>query len=439
MSARNQYLQSRHTNEIIWPEDRADPEAVRLLKNIGTLFICPDDGGQEYVKPRRNAALLWKGDVILWAGSEGELPGNRDLPEPDESFDAEGRVVIPGLIDCHTHLAFGGWRPDEFELRSLGKSYEEIAAAGGGILSTVSATRDTSEQDLIRKSAGLLEEMVRLGVTTIECKSGYGLTLEDELKQLRVYRSLKNSFPIRMMSTFLGAHAIPPEYRDKRGKYVRLVTEEMIPAVTEAGLAEFCDVFVDAPAFTIEEGEVILEAGKKAGLIPKVHADQLTANGGAELAAKVGAVSADHLECISDRGITSMREAGTVAVSLPLATWYLRKEPLPARKLMEAGVPVAVSTDFNPGSAPSFHLPMAMHLACTLQYMSPAEVLKGATIYAARALGVNNVTGSVEPGKKADFVELDTESVNHWLYHFRPDAAARVWSEGACLVTRQRN
>ena len=404
---------------------------MQILKNIKTLAVCPDEGGQDEIRLIEDAAIAWKGDELVWAGVEKELP---DFEDVQQVHDAEGRIVIPGLVDCHTHLAFGGWRADEFEMRSLGRTYEEIAAAGGGILSTMKATRGISQQELVAKSRKLLDKMIRLGITTIECKSGYGLTVEDELKQLRVYQELRKEAPVRLLSTFLGAHAIPPEYKQDRQAYIDLVLNEMLPKVLEEELAMFCDVFADAPAFTNEEAEHILTEAKNRGLAPKLHADQLTANGGAELAAKVGAVSADHLEQISDTGIEKMKESGTVAVSLPLATYYLRKNPLPARSLIEAGVPVAVATDFNPGSAPSYHLPMAMHLGCTLQYMSPAEVLKGATIYGAKALGIDHETGSLEPGKKADFVELDVESVNQWMYHFQPNCAARVWASGRQIV-----
>lgn len=498
------------------PDPQAEPrtrakqngERYRLLKNIGALAVCPMHGGQAHIHLIRNAVILWKGDVIQYAGGQEGMrewfcsrgtagaddprrsgrdatgkPGESGksgesgsdesepmpLPEQTEEFDAGGRLVIPGLVDCHTHLAFGGWRPDEFEMRSLGKTYEEIAAAGGGILSTMKATREASEDELLDKSAGLLHRMMSLGVTTIECKSGYGLRLEDELKQLRVYQRLRMQSPVRIMSTFLGAHAIPPEFHDNRGGYVSLVIDEIIPEVAEQKLATFCDVFADVPAFTQEEARRILTVAREAGLIPKIHADQLTAAGGAELAAEVGAISADHLECISDKGIAAMKDAGTIAVSLPLATWYLRKQPLPARELISSGVPVAVSTDFNPGSAPSYHLPLAMHLACTLQHMSPAEVLKGATIYAAAALGLDGVTGSVEAGKKADFVEIevagdaegrnyraghdasdgghpeqfgdeagpDHAPVNQWMYHFEPNCAVRVWAGGECVAAME--
>ncbi len=478
------------------PDPEAEPrtqpkqngERYRLLRNIGALAVCPMQGGQAHIHLIRNAAILWKGDTIQYAGREdglsdwllargmvnengnagGAANGGMRIPEQTEVFDAEGRLVIPGLVDCHTHLAFGGWRADEFEMRSLGKSYEEIAAAGGGILSTMKATRQMTEDELLDKSASLLHRIQSLGVTTLECKSGYGLAVEHELKQLRVYRRLREQTPVRILTTFLGAHAIPPEYSSDREGYISLVIDEMLPQVADEKLAVFCDVFVDAPAFTSAEAEKILLAAKGLGLIPKIHADQLTECGGAELAARVGAISADHLECISKAGVRAMKEAGTVAVSLPLATWYLRKNPIPARSLIVAGVPVAVSTDFNPGSAPSYHLPLAMHLACTLQHMSPSEVLKGATIHAAAALGMDGVTGSVEAGKKADFVEIaeeghagglrdgawvgpgkgygvsgtsvgpgpseDAGPVNQWMYHFEPNSAFRVWAGGVCTV-----
>ncbi len=409
----------------------SNPELMQLLKNIDTLAVCPDEGEQDNIQLIHDAAIAWKGSEIVWVGPEKDMP---DFDDPMQVHDAGGRMVIPGLVDCHTHLAFGGWRAEEFEMRSLGRTYEEIAAAGGGILSTMRETRKIPQNQLLEKSRKLLERIIRLGITTIECKSGYGLTLKDELKQLRVYKELKKEAPVEILSTFLGAHAIPPEYKGDRQSYIDLVLEEMLPKVTEEDLATFCDVFADAPAFTNEEAEQILTEAKKHGLTPKLHADQLTGNGGAELAAKVSAVSADHLENISDTGIERMKESGTVAVSLPLATYYLRKDPLPARSLIEAGVPVAVATDFNPGSAPSYHLPMAMHLGCTLQWMSPAEVLKGATIYGAKALGMDQKTGSLEPGKKADFVELDVESVNQWMYHFQPNCAERVWAAGKQIV-----
>jgi imidazolonepropionase len=291
-------------------------------------------------------------------------------------------------------------------------------------------TRAASEDELLAKAAGALDEMARLGVTTVECKSGYGLDRESELKLLRVYRRLAERGPARIVPTFLGAHVVPPEYRDRRDAYLRLLVDELIPAVAAEGLAACCDVFVEDSAFTIAEARLVLEAGRAAGLAAKLHADQLTNCGGAELAAELGAWSADHLEHVSGEGVLRMAERGVVAVSLPLATLYLAQPPMPARRLMDAGVAVAVATDFNPGSAPSYHLPLAMTLACTLQRMTPAEALKGATLYAARAVGLEARVGSLEAGKAADFAVIDAPDVNHWLYHHRPNACVRTVAGG---------
>jgi imidazolonepropionase len=398
---------------------------VPLLRNIGCLAQCRSDGSQDDIHVIANAALVWTDDRIVWVGPEA------DLPEPFRAWpasDAGGRLVIPGLIDCHTHLAFGGWRSDEFEQRIRGTSYQEIAGRGGGILSTVARTRGLNQAALLLRCRDFLSGMAALGVTTVECKTGYGLEHATELRVLEVYAELAREGPQRIAATLLAAHTIPPEYRDRREAYVALVTDTIIPAA--AGMARFCDVFVETGAFTIEEARHIFSAGQRAGMVPKVHADQLSAGGGAELAAEVGAASADHLEHITDRGIRALSAAGVVAVSLPIASLYLSQPPTPARRLIDAGVPVAVATDFNPGSAPSYHLPLAMTLACTLQRMTPAEVLKGATIIAARALRLEGECGSLEPGKSADFAIIDSPDVNHWLYHFRANACVRTVVRG---------
>jgi len=337
-------------------------------------------------------------------------------------FDARGGLVVPGLVDCHTHLAFGGWRADEFEQRCRGASYEQIASGGGGIMSTVRATRSADETFLVNRARGFLDSMVRLGVTTVECKSGYGLTLQDELRLLRAYHALAENGPCRIVPTLLGAHMVPPEFQNNRAGYIELLVNELIPAVAAERLARFCDVFLDASAFSADEARTILRAGAAAGLRPKLHADQLSDMGGGQLAAELAAVSADHLEHISDAGIKAMSSAGVVAVSLPIASLYLRQPPMPARRLMDAGVPVAVATDFNPGSAPSYHMPFAMTLACTMQMMTPAEVLKGATIIAAKAVGMDGEVGSLEAGKRADFLLIDADDVNQWLYHLQANA-----------------
>jgi imidazolonepropionase len=400
---------------------------MNLLNNISQLATCRAEGGQGEIHPIADAALVWEGDTIRWVGPRSELPEQfRGLPAED----AGGGLVIPGLVDCHTHLAFGGWRADEFEQRIRGRSYLEIARAGGGIARTVRLTRALSEDALLARASGFLRDMLALGVTTVECKSGYGLDPESERKLLRVYRRLAREQPVRIVATFLGAHAVPPEYRENRAAYVDLLVEELIPAVAREGLADGCDVFVEESAFSVDEARRILLAAKGAGLDRRLHADQITAGGGAELAAEMSALSADHLECVSDRGIAALAAAGVVAVSLPIATLYLGQRPMPARRLIEAGVPVAVATDFNPGSAPSCHLPLALTLACTVLRMTPAEALKGATLYAARALGLEGRVGSLEPGKAADFAVIDVPDVSHWLYHFRANACRETVAGG---------
>lgn len=398
-----------------------------VLKNISCLATCLEAGGQGEIHPVYDAAVVWEGETVSWVGEASQLPAEY---AGEEEYDAGGRMVIPGLVDCHTHLAFGGWRPDEFALRLEGKSYLEIAKEGGGILSTVRATRNATEDELFDRAAHFLEEMLRLGVTAVECKSGYGLTVEDELKTLKVYRRLAEQKSVHIIPTFLGAHTIPPEFKGNREGYVTLVAEEMIPAVAEEGLAEFCDVFVEDSAFSVDEARRILAAGQAAGLTPKVHADQLTSCGGAELAAGMEAASADHLENISGEGISGMAETGVVGVALPLASLYTQQEPLNCRTLVDNGVEVAVATDFNPGSAPSYDLPLAMMLACNRGGLTPAQALKGATIYAAKAIRREHKIGSVEPGKYADMAIIDAPDPNFWMYHYRPNSCVYTVLKG---------
>jgi len=400
---------------------------MNVLRNIGQLATCPAGTEQHDAGLIDDAALVFDQSGIVWAGREAQLP---ETYAAHESIDCEQRLVIPGLIDCHTHLCFGGWRGDEFEMRLQGRSYQEIAAAGGGIRSTVVATRADQPGQLLEKALRSLKGMLDLGVTTVECKSGYGLEAKTEIKQLEVYRQLNGQQPVELIPTFLGAHMVPDEYRHKRKDYVRLLCDQLIPEVSGRGLARFCDVFIEEGAFTTREARKILDAARRAGLGLKVHADQLSTGGGAQLAAELGAVSAEHLEYADIEGIRALAKAGTVAVSLPLASLYLNERYLPARKMLGAGVRLAVATDFNPGSAPSYHLPLAMTLACLNQKMTPQEVLKGATTVAARAVSAEHRIGSLLPGYDADIAIIDAPNVNHWLYHFRANACCGVIKSG---------
>ena len=400
-----------------------------VLRNIGQLATCREEGPQSEIHLLSNAAVAWRGSLIEWVGRDDHLPIEW---MSENQLNADGRLVVPGLVDCHTHLAFGGWRADEFEARLKGETYLEIAKRGGGIMRTVAQTRGSSMETLVSKSEAFLSEMRKLGVTTVEAKSGYGLSVTEEIKQLGVYRSLTRRQPTRIVSTFL-AHTVPPEYSESRTDYIHMLTDALIPTIAGEKLATFCDVFVEHGAFTLEEGREILSAGLKAGLIPKIHADQFHDSGGATLAARLRAASADHLECISSDGIAALAAAGTVAVSLPIAALYLGQEPLPARDLIDAGAPVAVATDFNPGSAPCYHLPLAMTLACVRQNMTPAEALKGATIIAARALHLDKIVGSVEVGKSADLAIVDAPSPAHWLYHLRANGVVATIARGAVV------
>lgn len=408
-----------------------------VLRNIGVLARCLAQGTQDDIHAIPRAAVAWRDGVIAWVGAENDLPA--EFQNDAQRYDAQGKLVIPGLVDCHTHLAFGGWRADEFAARLRGASYLDIARAGGGVASTVRQTRALSHAEIVNRCLAFLDRIVRLGVTTIECKSGYGLDVENELKLLEAYQTLQTLHPMRIVPTFLGAHVVPPEYRDRRAAYVDLLTAEMIPQIADRRLAQFCDVFLEESAFTRTEAEAIFAAGARCGLRAKLHADQLSNGGGAALAAHVNAVSADHLEWTDDDGIARLAQAGTVAVSLPVATLHLNQKPMRARAFLNAGVPVAVATDFNPGSAPSFHLPFALTLACTMQRMTPNEVLKGATVVAAQAVGLDAVVGSVEVGKAADLVVIDAPDADHWMYHFQPNAALSVFIGGVPVGSEERS
>ncbi|GIX18200.1 MAG: imidazolonepropionase [Rhodothalassiaceae bacterium] len=374
----------------------------------------------------RDGAVAVRGGRIAWVGRRADLPGRPDELAADVVA-LDGGWLTPGLIDCHTHLVFAGARAGEWAMRLQGRSYAEIARAGGGILSTVRATRAVDEETLAAAALRRLDGMLADGVTTIEIKSGYGLDPETELKMLRVARALGARRPVRVVTTCLAAHALPPEWRENRAGYIDLVCEEIIPAAARDGLADAVDVFIEDIAFTCAEAARVFAAARRHGLAVKAHAEQLAPTGGAACAARWGALSVDHLEHLDAAGIAAMAEAGTVAVLLPAAFHFLRetKKP-PVAGLREAGVPIAVATDCNPGSAPLLAPRLAMHLACTLFGLTPAEALFGMTAAAARALGLEKETGRIAVGLAAD------------LAHWRIDAPEELayWMGGRLCAMR---
>ena len=348
-----------------------------------------------------NGAVVISADRIKWVGAEKELP---DEFAGLQGKNLEGRLVTPALIDCHTHLVYGGSRATEFELRLNGASYEEIARNGGGILSTVTATRNASEDELLAQSLPRLDALLAEGVATIEIKSGYGLDIETEIKMLRVARQLGKERSVRVKTSFLGAHAIPPEFLGKADAYIDFVCDEVLPAVHYENLADAVDGFCENIAFSPNQISRVFEKAKSFGLPVKLHAEQLSNLGGSTLAAKYGALSADHLEFLDQTGVDFMGESGTVAVLLPGAFYTLRETQLPPlESLRKAEVPIAIATDCNPGSSPLTSILLCMNMSCTLFRMTPEEALCGVTIVAAQALGIGDEVGTIEVGKKAEF------------------------------------
>jgi imidazolonepropionase len=369
---------------------------------------------------------------IAWVGPRAELPDTAGAVV----HDAGGRWITPGLIDCHTHLVFGGDRAAEFELRLNGASYEEIARAGGGIRSTVAKTRASSEDQLYASGRRRLETLMAGGVTTVEIKSGYGLDIASETKMLRVARRLGETLAVTVKTSFLGAHALPPEYAGRSGDYIALVAGPMLDAIVADGLADAVDVFAETIAFTREEAATVFDAARKHGLPVKLHADQLSDQGGAALAAAYGALSAEHLEHASEDGIAAMGRAGAVAVLLPGAYYFLRDTKLPPIEAMRRhGVPIAIATDCNPGTSPTVSLPLMLNMACTLFRLTPEEALAGVTRNAAHALGLPD-RGVLEAGKVADFVVWDVEHPAELAYWIGANPAHIVVKAGE---VRQRS
>jgi len=401
-----------------------------LLLDCYLATLC--DTGTPYGTIER-AALGWKDGTILFAGPQSQLPGDPDsLAAHVES--AGDAWITPGLIDCHTHLVFAGNRAAEFELRLNGASYEEIARAGGGIVSTVNQTRAASDEDLLAQSLRRARALLADGATTIEIKSGYGLDLDTEIKMLRTARRIGEELGITVRTTFLGAHAVPPEFAGRQSDYVDEVCIRMLPAIANEGLADAVDAFCETIAFTPSETRRVFETARALGLPVKLHADQLSDSGGAALVAEFGGLSADHLEYTSDAGVQAMAAAGTVAVMLPAALYTLRETRLPPLDRFRAhGVPLAVATDVNPGTSPVLSLRQAMNMACTLFRMTPEEALRGATVNAARALGLAD-RGTLEAGKRADFVVWDVDHPAELSYWIGGALARRAYAGGIRLT-----
>jgi imidazolonepropionase len=380
--------------------------------------------------------------ALLVRGSRIERVGTRALIESlidgsCEVFDAGGRVVAPGFVDAHAHPVFAGNRADEFEQRAAGVTYQEIAARGGGIRSTVRRTRAASEEELLAAALRREEWFLRTGTTTVEAKSGYGLTTEDELKMLRVVRELNARGRLSYVPTFLGAHEVPDEYRGRSGEYVELVAGEMLPRVVREGLAEFCDVFCEERVFTVEESRRVLDSALSMGLGLRVHADQLTRGGGAALAAELNAKTADHLEHTDAEGIALLKRAGVQPVLLPGSVYALGSARYPeARAMIDAGLAVVLATDFNPGSSPTPSMTMILSLASTHMKMTPAEGLTAATVNAAYSLNRGDETGTLEAGKRADFVAHDCEDYRELPYFFGIEHARAVFVGGREVFVR---
>src|SRR5215510_6789733 len=395
----------------------AGPSRLRVRQEMRDLAII------------RDGAMLIRDGRIVQTGARSEI--EKLIGADCQVVDAGKRVVMPGFVDAHTHPVFAGNRADEFEMRAAGKSYQEIAASGGGIRSTVLKTRAASEDELFTASRRYCEWFLRAGTTTIEAKSGYGLTLVDEVKMLRVIRRLDAETSLSYVPTFLGAHAMPDEYKDNRSGYVDLIVNEMIPLVARDGLARFCDVFCESGAFDVDESRRILQAARACGMGLRVHADQLSLSGGSQLAAELGAMTADHLEYAGKSEISALKTANVQPVLLPASVFLLGSHRYPdARAMIEAGLAVVLATDFNPGSSPTPSMLFVLTLASTQMKMSPAEAIAAATINAAYSLGLGGEVGSLEPGKRADFVIHDCADYRELGYFAGIEHPVRVFVEG---------
>ncbi|HKQ49588.1 MAG TPA: imidazolonepropionase [Phycisphaerae bacterium] len=406
-----------------------------LLHNIGQLIVVPPGpaSGEQFIAPPiiKDAALVIEDGRIAWFGPKGERPEGPF----DETVDAGGGCVTPGLVDCHTHAVFAGMREGEFVQRIKGASYLEIMQAGGGIRSTMRAVRAANVEDLVEGSLPRVRRMIAGGVTTLEIKSGYGLSPDDELKMLTAIREIARQVPIEIVATYLGAHTVPPEFEGRAEDFLAAMTDAaFLLRLHEEKLAEFADVFCERGAFSVEQSRRYLTACKNAGLTPKIHAEQITKTGGTRMAVELGAASADHLECIDDEDITALKASKTIPVLLPGCSFFLNTTPAPARKLIDAGLPVALATDCNPGSSMIESLPLVMSIACTMLRMTPVECLVACTANAAAALHRADRIGAIAVGYQADLLVLDVPNIDAWPYRVGANAVRSVLKRGRQIL-----
>jgi len=407
-----------------------------LIKNIGSLQTpigSESHAGlkQGEILKLNNAAILIRDGVIAEITNEGILP--KGAEKADFEIDAEGKLATPGLVDGHTHLVFGGYRQHEITMKLEGMAYLDILREGGGVLDTVKMTRTSSFEELYDKSVGFLDEMLSLGVTTCEAKSGYGLDLENETKQLKVVKRLKEAHRVELVSTFMGAHVVPDEYKGRSDEYIDFLCEELLPYVAENKLAAYCDIFCEEGVFNVEQSRKYLAKAKELGFGLKLHADEIEEIGGSELAGEMGAISAEHLIVAGEKGMAAMAKAGTTAMLLPATSFYLGKNYAPARRMIELKIPVAIATDFNPGSCPSLSLQFAINLGYLKYRMTPDEVLTAVTINPACAIGRGHIVGTLEVGKQADIVIWNAPDMEMLCYRFGSNLAFKVIKEGEII------
>lgn len=413
-----------------------------IINNIGKLVTMRGKNSPRIKDEMNDLEIIENAYIAIADGKIVEVGTGNEYENIVQEYtsieNANGLLVTPGLIDSHTHLVHGGSRENEFSKKLAGVPYIEILNQGGGILSTVKSTKEATFEELYNKSRKSLDRMLEFGVTTVEAKSGYGLELDTELKQLKVAKKLDENHPIDLVNTFLGAHAIPPEYKENHKAYIDIIVEEMMPKVKDLGLAEFCDVFCEEGVFSIEESAYILSKAKEMGYKLKIHADEIVSLGGAELSAKLKCISSDHLMAASQEGLKEMAKNKVVANLLPATSFNLNKDYANARKMIDFNVPVSLSSDYNPGSCPSENLQLVMQLGCLGLKMTPNEVLTAVTINAACSINRHKEVGSIEIGKKADLAVFDAPNIEYLMYHFGINHIDRVYKEGKLVVENKQ-